>query len=522
MLGRSGLSSIYCSLRSRGSNLALASLRRAPRSSLTLFLFFTLSLVNSAILLGGCGSGMSTPIIPPPPPGPTTVAVLLSSTANDKLTNFDLSIANITLADKAGNSVVLYSNPNALAPGSLSATEFMHLNGVSEPLVAVSVPQGTYSAATVTAGWCDFTNVFNTPGGGLERSTYAEAQCGQGTGNTTVNLPSPITISASPIVLSLNLQVPQSYTLNGMGASATYTISPVFTLTPVPVFSPPTNEQNGKISEVDAQIASINATGSGFVAKTSDGFSLNVKADNSTLYQGVAGFSTLAAGTLVNMDLAIQPDASLLATRIEVDDIVAPAVVTGPLFPPLAQAGLIATNPIEHEGCAFPAGSIPECTVFFQVGSSTVFTVSGQLSNLQNLPFTPNFAAATTFTGQNLSIFSSGTPVAGHSEQIATTIALRPQSLTGTVTAVSNSNGFNIYTVALAPYDLIPTLQAYSNPGNRLSNPNAVIVYADTNTHLLNSAPIGIGSVLRFRGLLFDDNGTVRMDCAQINDGVPE
>src|SRR5580692_10691479 len=143
MFGKLSLSSV-CFLRFRQSHLALASLRRAPRSSPLLFLFFTLSLVTSAILLGGCGSAMSTPIFPPPPPGPTTVAVLLSSTGNDKLTNFDLSIANITLADKAGNSVVLYNNPNALAPGSLSATEFMHLNGVSEPLVAVSVPQGTY------------------------------------------------------------------------------------------------------------------------------------------------------------------------------------------------------------------------------------------------------------------------------------------------------------------------------------------------------------------------------------------
>jgi len=28
------------------------------------------------------------------------------------------------------------------------------------------------------------------------------------------------------------------------------------------------------------------------------------------------------------------------------------------------------------------------------------------------------------------------------------------------------------------------------------------------------------GSVLRFYGLVFNDNGTLRMDCAQVNDGV--
>jgi hypothetical protein len=31
-----------------------------------------------------------------------------------------------------------------------------------------------------------------------------------------------------------------------------------------------------------------------------------------------------------------------------------------------------------------------------------------------------------------------------------------------------------------------------------------------------------VGDVLRFNGLVFNDNGTLRMDCAQVNDGVPE
>jgi Domain of unknown function (DUF5666) len=522
MLRNLSLSSVHF-VRSRQSNVVVAPLRRAPRSLRPLFFFFTLSLAVSAIVLGGCGSAMSTPVVPPPPPAPANVTVLLSSTANDKIVNFNLFLASITLADKAGNSVALYNNANALNPGSLGATEFMHLNGASEPLVAaVSVPQGTYAQATVTVGFCDFTNVFNPPTGGVETSTYAEGLCGQGTGNTTVNLPSPITINASPMALSLNLQVPQSYALNGMGASATYTISPVFTLTPVPISSQPTNEKNGKIAGIGAQITSLNATGNGFVAKTSDGFSLNVNADNSTVYQGIAGFSTLAVGTLVDIDLAIRPDASLLATRVEVDDIAAPAVVTGPFFQPLPPAGVFSTYPIEHEGCAFPGGSIPQCTAFFQYDGNTVFNSSGQLSNLQSLPFTPNFTSATIFAGQNLSVFSSGTQVSGKSYEIATTVALTPQTLTGMVTAVSNSNGFNIYTVALAPYDLIPTLQASQLPGNRLQNPNTVIVYADANTRLLNSASISTGSVLRFRGLLFNDNGTLRMDCAQVNDGVPE
>jgi hypothetical protein len=31
-----------------------------------------------------------------------------------------------------------------------------------------------------------------------------------------------------------------------------------------------------------------------------------------------------------------------------------------------------------------------------------------------------------------------------------------------------------------------------------------------------------VGSVVRFYGLVFNDNGMLRMDCAQVNDGVAE
>jgi hypothetical protein len=47
-------------------------------------------------------------------------------------------------------------------------------------------------------------------------------------------------------------------------------------------------------------------------------------------------------------------------------------------------------------------------------------------------------------------------------------------------------------------------------------------VYADTNTSFLNSGTIAVGSLIRFRGVIFDDNGTARMDAIAIYDGVTE
>lgn len=55
-----------------------------------------------------------------------------------------------------------------------------------------------------------------------------------------------------------------------------------------------------------------------------------------------------------------------------------------------------------------------------------------------------------------------------------------------------------------------------------LTNPGEVEVYVDNNTQPLNSQPLAPGSTLRFYGMVFNDNGTLRMDCAQVNDGVPD
>jgi len=54
----------------------------------------------------------------------------------------------------------------------------------------------------------------------------------------------------------------------------------------------------------------------------------------------------------------------------------------------------------------------------------------------------------------------------------------------------------------------------------RLSQPDQVQVYVDAGTRLLNSNPVVVGGTLRFYGLVFNDQGVLRMDCAQINDGV--
>lgn len=439
--------------------------------------------------------------------------VLMTGTANDKLVVFSLQITQVTLTNAAGNSVTLVSRPIGTVNGF---TEFMHLNGASEPQAIASVPQGTYTSAAVTVATCFFTLFTEDPStGGSLTATFQEGTCGQGTGKTTVNLSGPITISGQAMALSFNLQVSQSYTVDL--STNSFTVSPLFTLAPITVAAQPTNDQNGKVSGVDAVIVSANPSANSFMAQTTSGAVLSVNTNSSTLFVGTIGVP-LAAGMPVNLDLAMQSN-GLLATRVEIDNAAATSGFTELTMLPASPTGTVVAA---VQDC-FPAPGAPiPCDNAFLVVPGISFEVSGQLNNLQNLPFTPNFSSSTFFLGQSVFMFSAGARDGG-GDPVATSLTLVPQTIDGTVTAISSTGNFNVYTVTLAPYDLIPTTQSmFLGPFPAITNPQSVTVYADANTQLLQSSPITAGSLLRFRGLLFYDSGTLRMDCARILDGVPE
>ena len=54
-----------------------------------------------------------------------------------------------------------------------------------------------------------------------------------------------------------------------------------------------------------------------------------------------------------------------------------------------------------------------------------------------------------------------------------------------------------------------------------LTNPTQMVVYADQNTQVLSGGATA-GNPARFTGVVFNDNGTLRMDCSQVMAGVTE
>jgi hypothetical protein len=275
-----------------------------------------------------------------------------------------------------------------------------------------------------------------------------------------------------------------------------------------------------------AEVASVESAGSSLTLTVAGGQfgtrTLSASSNSATLFQGVSGGSALSPGTFLIMDGAIQSDGTLLATRIAVEDSTAinessgPVIFVGNLVPVLTLYGrtelgtLLTIN--GQSGIHFD-------TLNFDFNSA-IFKISRQFTNLQNLPFVPSFSASNMVTGQNVAISSPTFSDIGGVYTQANTITLVPQTMNGIVVASQQSGSFVDYTVSLTSYDLFPTLAVQQGQTTLLNNPSQIDVYVDNNTQKLNTQALAAGSTLRFFGLVFNDNGSLRMDCAQINDGV--
>ncbi|HUA13827.1 MAG TPA: DUF5666 domain-containing protein [Verrucomicrobiae bacterium] len=474
------------------------------------------SLISTALFLAtssltGCGSVNSTPV----KPGNTELTVAVTSTGNDQLIYFDMVLNTLILTDKSGNTVSLLSSPQGF--------EFVQRTGQLAPAFTTTAPPGTYVSATATVGSAEFNCVVNIPNYGLTSATYAYGYTPDA--QVTVNLPSPITITGSNMGLLVNLDTLQSATFPSdcwEQGGFSWSITPTFQITPFELSAQPTSPANGKVLGLNGEVTAIGPAGNSFTLAVAEASALPdsvmISTSNSTAYQGVSDFSGLAVGTFVNMDGALQADSSVTASRIAVeypaavDSIIGPAMFISDAEPALYIEGY------DQQGSDY-------ANTYFIGGQAfsfdnAVFQISGQVSNLEDLPFGASFNASNIVPGQ--SVYLSSPPLTDGSNPYTelNAVTLIPQTINGTVTAFTTSGNFTEYSVSLASYDLFPNLAAQSGQQSLLNDPLDVEVYIDGQTQLLNSQPLFVGGTFRFYGLVFNDNGTLRMDCRQVNDGV--
>ncbi len=465
----------------------------------------------------GCGSSPGSSV--PKLTGSTNVAVLLSSKGNDQVTQFDMQLKGLTLTSQSGKMVTLLPSPQP--------SEFMHLNGSIEPLLTYSVPQDVYTSAALTQDGAVFVCISQDPTGGLLTSNYSLVNSGP-----TVNLASPITITGDTMTLELEMEVSQSATIPGCYSNPPFegfSMTPTFNLGPITISASPTNSSNGKVSGLGAEVASVGTSGSALTLSIAEGSygnrTLVAKANSTTVFQGIKGISALSAGMLVEVDGSVQPDSSLLVTRLAVNDATAINDSRGPLTQVAGGVSDLMMHSRSELGALLSVpgiqGGVYLPLPFFNYSKAT-FGISGQFTNLQSLPFVPTFNAATMVAGQNVDITSGAFVLPGPNYTQANTITLIPQTINAAIENIATQGNFSVYTVSLANYDLFPQLAVQQGQLTLLTDPLHVQVYVDGNTQKVNTQPLAAGSTLRFNGLIFNDNGTLRMDCGEVSDGVPQ
>jgi hypothetical protein len=463
---------------------------------------------STALLMTGCGSGggMSAAQTPPPPPAMKAVTVVLSSTANDQLSEFDIGIQSISLTSASGRKVSVLSQGRQ--------AEFIHVNGAMEPFITAMIPQDVYTAATVTVGSAIFTCIALQPDGGLLVAEFAYGQTP--TANVTVTLPAPIEVSSDTVGLALDMLVSPSASWASCGAGVPYAITPTFTVSAIGSPSPPAASQNGAVAGLDGQVTALDSDSGGFQITLPSATSTHVTIDSATVWQGISSLTELHQGMFVDLDGALHGDGSIAARRVAVEDPSAVNVQRGPLL--LVSNAVPILNMYPRQAQGKDQRIITETFAF----SGSRFQVSGELSNLQALPFTPSFTANNMVPGQSVYVSTPAFVDQGSYFAVANTITLVPQTVNGTVTGVGISGDFSVYTVSLAPYDLLSSLATQPGQTTLLTNPGTIEVYVDTNTIMLTSSAPAPGDTLRFYGLVFNDHGTLRMDCARISPGVTE
>ena len=150
----------------------------------------------AAMFVSGCGGGNGSGSTLS---GNTSVVVLVSSTANDQISQLYLTLASLTLTSQSGKTITVFSTPQN--------AELMHLNGTAEPLATVMVPQDVYTSATAAFEFAEPSNAPLCVG----QNTAAEENLFnrqiQLSLNPTVSVPSPITVTGAAMGLALDLAV---------------------------------------------------------------------------------------------------------------------------------------------------------------------------------------------------------------------------------------------------------------------------------------------------------------------------
>jgi hypothetical protein len=478
------------------------------------------SLLTVGIVIAGCTSSVTSSTITSniiPNTNTSTTPVGITDAVNDQVLATSLTLNSIILTDSMGKVTT-----NLLTAGPITF-EAAHLDAVQEPFFSAAVPEDTNPYVSVTLTYSNaevaYVNTATTPASIVLDSTPTLANTSQ-----TITFSSPITISNTTTSLLVDYLVAQSVAISGCTASGcTVTVTPDFDVTAVPIPTTPTNGTNG-LQTHRGKVTSVGAGTSvstdNFTMINPSGISLTIYVNANTVFQqvgsnalcmGVACLSGLEVNALVEVDTITQnstnpnslPAGSLLATRVEVDDhgTTAPKMLLGPVTSVTPGNGTAATSfdMVLRQMVGGTSAAALE-TVDVTVTGTTNFLLPPRYAVFATaLPFTPSFTASTIFAGQHVAVVTTGVTSGAAT---ATTVLLLPQTVSGTITAITHTGSYTVYTLTLPADHWLA----------KLTGQTTVKVYTNNLVVIpINATAPTVGKTLRFNGYLFNNAGTLSL-----------
>jgi hypothetical protein len=387
-----------------------------------------------------------------------------------------------------------------LQPGNVSLVsspvtfEMHRLETETALLSSLSVPAGTYTSINVTFFKPEITFLNNTGAtimmGGTPCANGAVCEFNNmplGQSSVTYSgAPFPITVAAnSALGLLLDVDV-----LNSLPANMA-NMTPVFTLLNLPA-RPGTGEFE-RMEDVVGKVTAKDTANNQFTLQVTSGVtSLIIKVDSNTTFDfsdlGQANtFASLAVGQVLEVDLKMMPDRSLLATKVQFEDDDVEEELEGII---VKLNGVTGFDMVLMHESSDVAGIAPGNVVTINLLSGTQFRVDNGGLPVGGLNFS---GAADLMVGQSVEIERKSTPTGTPPAIDTNKLKLKKSIFTAKVKAKLNSTDFTVDNLP-GIFTGIAQIEVRTSTLTEFSNTTGV-------------ATLMVGDTVSLRGLLFKTLG---------------
>jgi len=436
--------------------------------------------VTALALATGCGGGGSSTAAgptPTPAPGTTSTQVRFGDAPADSVIAFEVSVSALSLTPAGGGAPIVVSIP------ANNRIELTHASGKFEPFVAGNLPQGTFSAANLTLVNSELT-FLSSAGTPVHINGPASA-------SITVPLSPNLTISASALVLNIDVNVANSITtsagvVNGISFGPTS-----FNITAkAPGAAANQQDDDGEIEDVQGTVTAVN--GSSFTMKVGQtGSSLTFATDGTTQFKD--GVTTVASllNQVVTVEGFTKSDGSLFAKEVEglesqtgaeVEGLI--TAISGTTLTVTAQDGIGSGMDDTKIGASFSVNIAGLSASKFRVKAGNGF--GGGLPSA-----TFPFDATTIHQGQRIEVDSNAAVPPASGAITPDKIDLQQQGVSGTVANAAT----NTFDINLATDSALRTISGQT------------VVHVTKTASTDSRVSVANGATVQVRGLLFW-NGT--------------